>query len=109
MSPLDYKTVKLNRNEARKRIAETVTKHPTRVHFTGHAVNALADDGLTTADAWNLLKSTSSKIVDEGELKDGSWRYRLCTTNMVVVIAFEPDGNGINIITCWDRRKRGSK
>ena len=109
MSPVDYKTDRLNRNEARKRIAEIVTKHPNRVHFTAHALKALADDGLTTADAWNVLKSPSSKIFDEGELKDGSWRYRLCTTNMVVIVAFEPDGYGLNVITCWDRRKRGSK
>ena len=109
MSPLDYKTVKLSRNEARKRIAEIMAKHPSRVHFTGHALMALADDGLTTADAWNVLKSLSSKIVDEGEYKDGSWRYRLSTTNMVVVVAFEPDGYGLNVITCWDRRKRGTK
>ncbi len=106
MSPLDYKTVKLSRNEARKRITEIMTKHPDRVHFTGHAEKALQDDRLTTGDALNLLKSSSGRINEEGEFHNGSWRYRLSTTHMVVVVAFEPTDLVLNVVTCWDKRKR---
>ena len=107
MSPLDYKTIKLGRNEARKRIAEIMAKCPERVHFTGHALKALEDDSLTTGDALNVLKSSSGRINEEGEFHNGSWRYRLSTNHMVVVVAFEPQDLGLNVVTCWDKRKRG--
>ena len=105
MSPLDYKSIKLNRNEARKRIAEIMATHPGRVRVTRHAEQALADDGLSALDAINVLASGSARINEEGEFKDGSWRYRVSTSFLVVVIAFEPDGNGIVVITGWDKRK----
>jgi len=109
MSPVDYKIVKLGRNEARKRIAEIANKWPQNVKLSRHAEEELLKDGLMTSDALNVLRSSNSKILDEGELKNGSWRYRLQTTNLMMVIAFWPNGEGLTVVTGWDRRKGGSK
>lgn len=109
MSTVDYKSVKLSRNEARKRIAEIVSKWPQNVKLSRHAEEELLKDGLATSDVLNVLKSSNSKILDEGESKDGSWRYRLQTTNLLMVIAFWPTGEGLTVVTGWDRRKGGSK
>lgn len=105
MSPVDYKSQRMSRNEARKRIAEVLNKWPDRVYFTKHAREELAKDGLTTTDAWNVLKSGSSKITEEGEFRGGGFTYRLATNYLTVVVSFEPDGRGLNVITGWDKRK----
>ncbi len=105
MSHSDYKTIKLDRNEARKLISKITAQHPENIRFSGHSIRELANDQLTTVDALNVLKSPDSKIHSEGELENGSYRYRLETTHLVIVVAFTTDGTGLNIVTAWDKRK----
>lgn len=105
MSPLDYKTSRLNRNEARKQVTKVMKEHPGNLYFSNHALKELEKDDLTTLDALNILKSSDSKILKDGELEKGSYRYRIETTNIMVVIAFREDGKGISVITAWDKRK----
>jgi len=62
MSPIDYKTSRLNRNEARKQIGKILSQHPENVRFSGHAIRELGNDDLTTTDALNVLKSPHAKI-----------------------------------------------
>ncbi|MEK6705276.1 MAG: hypothetical protein AABZ06_05765 [Bdellovibrionota bacterium] len=65
----NYRTTKTNRTQARKQLAEMVQRHPENVRFSKHALDELANDDLTTVDAWNVLKSGDARIVDEGNLK----------------------------------------
>jgi len=53
-----------------------------------HARREMEKDGLTDLDAVNVLRGG---IVREGEWENGSWRYRLETSRMVVVVAFDPE------------------
>jgi hypothetical protein len=106
LSPNNYRTDKLSKNEARKQIQSVVSKYPRNVWFSRHALDELFNDELTTADAINVLKSSSSKIYEEGELEKGSYRYRLETSNIVVVVAFSEDGMSITVITAWDKRRK---
>ena len=105
MSPVDYKTIKLSRNEARKRINEIVTNWPSNLKVSRHAEEELSSERLASSDAVNLLKSPAAKILDEGELENGSWRYRLQTANLMLVVAFWPNGQGLTVVTGWDKRK----
>lgn len=106
MSPNNYRTDKLSRNEARKQIQSIVSKYPSNLWFSRHALGELVNDRLTTTDAINVLKSPASKIYDDGELEKGSYRYRLETNNIVVVVAFSDDGMSITVITAWDKRRK---
>lgn len=105
MSSIDYKTKRLDKVAARKLIAEIVTKHAANVHFSRHALDEMDNDDLCTPDIWNVLKSSDSRIIDEGELEKGSYRYRLETAFIMVVIAFTSNGDGLFIVTVWDKRK----
>lgn len=69
--------------------------------FSGHALDALADDELSTVDAVNVLRAG---IVDPAEFEKGCWRYRVRTPRMVVVIAFR-SATEIRVVTAW-REKR---
>src|SRR4051794_26566325 len=106
MSPIDYKASRLNRNEAKKQVAKVISQHPSNIFFSGHALRELRNDDLTTADALNVLKSPDSKILLDGEFEKGSYRYRLETRNIMIVIAFQEDGKGISIVTAWDKRNK---
>jgi len=107
ISPIDYKASRLNRNEARKQITKIMSQHPEGVRFSRHAHEELEKDDLTTVDALNVLKSPDSKILADGELEKGSYRYRLETKNILVVIGFQEDGAGLTVITAW--RKGGAR
>lgn len=104
MSPQDYRQQRLNKNEARKLIAKIMAKTPEKVVFTAHAQKRMAERGLATTDAMNVLCSPSSRIISEPEFKDGSWSYRLETSFLLVVVGFTGDGSRIKVITVWDKR-----
>lgn len=107
MSPISYKTVRLNRAEARKLVSKIMIVTPFNVDFTGHALERMSQQGMIATDVINVLKSLDSKIHIEGELhKSHSYTYRLETRNMVVVVGFYPDGSGLSVVTTWDKRRK---
>lgn len=79
--------------------------HPQNVVFSRHALEELKADRLTTVDALNILKSADSRILTEGEFETGSYRYRLETKNIMIVISFWETGDGLIVVTAWDKRK----
>lgn len=85
-----------SRNEARKRIQAIFREGD--VVFSGHAERELANDDLTTIDARNVLRA--GKILEQPEFINGSWRYRLHTEKMVVVVAFLSEAR-LKIVTAW--------
>ena len=105
MSPSNYKEEKLSRNEARKLIAKVMASNPYKVRFTGHSLEEMAKDDLKTTDVLNILKSVDSRIHEEGELYSGSYRYRLHTRFICVVVGFNIIGTELVVVTAWDKRK----
>ncbi len=101
----DYNTKRLGRNQARKLISKIMNSHPQNVVFSRHALEELKADHLTTIDAFNVLKSSGSRILTDGEFINGSYRYRLETKNIMVVIAFWDKGDGLIVVTAWDKRQ----
>lgn len=107
MSTIDFRSKRTDKQKARRLVARIVNTTSFKVSFSAHAIKELANDRLTTVDAINVLKSTDSKIFEEGELVNGTYRYRLQTNFIMLVIAFWPDGTGLNVVTAWDKRKKG--
>ena len=71
-----------------KLITKIMSQHLGKVFFSRHALEELKKDGLTTLDAINVLKSPGARIYTEGELERGSYRYRLETTHIMIVVSF---------------------
>lgn len=109
MSIADYKSNRLDKNQARKLVRQILAHFSDNINFSSHAILEMEKDDLTTIDILNVLKSLDSRILDEGELVNGSYRYRLETSFLMVVIAFHQNGKGIIIVTVWDKRKKESK
>jgi hypothetical protein len=89
----------LEPNRARRLIREILEKGS--LSFSGHSEKALADDDLSTVDAVNVLRGG---VVEFAEFENGSWRYRVRTQRMVVVIVFR-SASEIAVVTAW-REKR---
>ena len=67
------------------------------VSFTGHALEALAEDNMTTVDATNVLRGG---WVEFPECERGSWRYRVRTRQMMVVVCFRSETH-LAVVTAW--------
>jgi hypothetical protein len=65
--------------------------------LTGHAKRALADDKLEAGDVLNVLRGG---WVEFSEPVGGSWRYRVTTRTMCVVVEFESETELV-VVTAW--------
>jgi hypothetical protein len=72
-----------------------------QVTFSGHSLEALADDDLSTVDAVNVLRAGT---VDPADFEKECWRYRVRTRRMVVVVAFRSETE-IRIVTAWREKQ----
>lgn len=67
--------------------------------FTKHALKEMQDDDLSSVDVVNVLRGG---VVDPGEHENGSWRYRVRTSRIVVVVAFRLEKvNEVVVVTAW--------
>jgi hypothetical protein len=67
------------------------------VSFSRHALEELRADDLITIDAVNVLRGG---VVAPGELERGTWRYRVRTARLVVVVAFR-SATELVVVTGW--------
>lgn len=84
---------------ARRRIREILASG--EVVSSRHATQEMADDDLTMVDCINVLRSG---VVEPAELEHGSWRYRVHTQRIWVVVAFRSETR-IVIVTAWRTRR----
>ncbi len=67
------------------------------VNFTKHARDEMAKDRLVEIDVVNVLRGGK---VEPGEWENGSWRYRVRTSRMAVVVAFRSE-TVLVVVTAW--------
>ena len=97
----DLRNKKLDRYHA-KRIAQEILRDGT-VSYTTHCESELRDDSMDTVDAANVIRC--GKIEMEPELhKSGSWRYRVETQRMAVVIEIHAKMR-LRVVTAWRKKK----
>jgi len=62
-----------------------------------HAEDRMRQRNISTVDCVNVLRGGA---VAEGEMENGSWRYRVYTPRMCVVIRFESESI-LEVVTAW--------
>ena len=85
----------LTQAEARKLMREIVATGT--VSFSQHAIDELTKDKLTQADAVNAIKAGA---VEPAEFERGSWRYRVHTVRVWVVVVFR-SLTQLVVVTAW--------
>lgn len=103
-SHCDYETHKLQKEEARKLLAKVIRSKDCFVVFSKHARDELKKDDIPTSHVFNVLASSDAQILGDGELEKGTYRYRVETKNICVVIVFKSDTEAM-VVTAW-RKKR---
>ena len=64
---------------------------------SGHALEEMERDKLTIIDVTNVLRGG---VVDPPEMENGSWRYRVRTQRIAVIVAFRSETE-MRIVTAW--------
>lgn len=82
--------------EAARQIIREILKTG-RFTYSKHAKEEMLDDDLTTVDCENVLRGG---VVRSGEREHGSWRYRVETSRITVVIAFRSEQELV-VVTTW--------
>lgn len=92
-------TSRLGRTQARKILTEILNRSGiSKIAFSRHCEEELKKDHLTTLDIFNVLKA--GQIYEEAEWIHGTYRYRVETNNILVVVTFfNPDL--IWCVTAW--------
>ena len=67
------------------------------LRFSGHAKQEMATDHLTTQDALNVLRAG---VVEPSEFENGSWRHRVKTNRICVVVTLPSETEAV-VITAW--------
>ncbi len=88
----------LNPPGARRRIQEILARG--EVVSSRHATQEMAKDELTIIDCINVLRGG---VVEPAEWENGSWRYRVHTQRIWVVVAFRSEKRLV-IVTAWRTR-----
>jgi hypothetical protein len=65
--------------------------------FSGHALEEMAKDDLTTVDCTNVLRGG---VVETPEFERGTWRYRVRTNRIYVVVTFRSETQLV-VVTAW--------
>lgn len=81
--------------EARRLIREMLQNGTFR--FTGHAEQRMRDHNLIAPDCTNVLEAG---VVESVDFERGTWRYRVGTVRICVVVAFRSPTN-MAIVTAW--------
>ena len=66
--------------------------------FTKHAYDEMRNDNLADTDVVNVLRA--GRIYGPAEMVRGTWRYRVETPRIVVVIAFQ-SATELRVVTAW--------
>jgi hypothetical protein len=88
LEPLDPRVAR----DLIRRAVKTGTVAPSR-----HALDELKKDGLTMVDVENVLKGG---VVDSPEWEKGEWRYRVRTSRVEVIVAFNSETD-VAVVTAW--------
>jgi hypothetical protein len=87
--------VQVDAASARKLLREILATG--RLWYSGHAQDEMARDQLTTLDVVNVLRAG---VVEPSELERGSWRHRVKTNRICVVVVLRSEMEAV-VVTTW--------
>lgn len=80
-----------------KRLIRQIISKGIVTYSQPHAEERMQARGISTVDCINVLRGG---VVDVGEYEKSSWRYRVHTPRMCVVIRFESE-LFLEVVTAW--------
>lgn len=90
----------LDGNRAAKLIKQIVRDG--QVAWSQHALDEMKKDDLATVDCVNVMRGGA--VSEPAEFEHGSWRYRIHTPRICVVVAFRSESELV-VVTAWRNRR----
>lgn len=87
-------------------LVRRILKEGGRVRFTTHSQDEMEADGLQEPDIVNVLRG--GWVYQPGEFENGSWRYRVETDRIAVVVAFRA-ADVLVVVTVWRKKRSGKR
>jgi hypothetical protein len=87
--------------DAATALIHTITRTG-QVAFSQHAIDEMRADDLTLVDCVNVLRAGA--VRQPADLIHETWRYRIQTNRITVVIAFRSE-HELVIVTAWRHKK----
>lgn len=72
------------------------------IAWSGHARDEMRKDNLDTGDCLNVLRAGA--VREPPDFERGSWRYRVHTSRICVVVAFR-SATELAVVTAWRKRR----
>lgn len=100
MSPTSYRTVKLDKTQAKNQAVQ-IARKAGNVILTRHAEERMLEREIIVLDILNVLKSSAMRVTREAEWnhKSHSYSYSCETNKFRIVVSFSDDGNSLIICT----------
>lgn len=70
------------------------------VRFSNHALEEMTKDPLGPVSKVDVINVIRGGVVDDVSLRDGTWRYRVRTVRISVVVAFRGT-SALAVVTAW--------
>ena len=74
------------------------------IRYSAHALERLQERDLSTLDVRNVLDSPDFLVLGEAEFEGASYRYRIGTRRILVVVSFNSTGTMTVIVTVARRK-----
>lgn len=103
MSTKNYKTTKLNKEEARKKIVSVAAQG--RILLTAHAKLRMSERDIILNDIVNVLLSPSMRV-SEGEPHNVGYTYKCSTKKFSVAVGFTVRGDGVIVVTVFQAERK---
>ena len=103
MSTKNYKTTKLSKEVARKKIFKVAAQG--RILLTSHAIQRMGERNIVLNDIVNVLLSPSMHVSD-GEPHNIGFTYRCSTKKFSVAVGFTVQGDGVIVVTVFKAERR---
>lgn len=103
MSTKSYKTTKLNKEEARKKIVSVAAQG--RILLTAHVKFRMSERDIILNDIVNVLLSPSMRV-SEGEPRNIGFTYMCSTKKFTVVVGFTVRGDGVVVVTVFHAERK---
>jgi hypothetical protein len=91
-------TSRLSKGQARKALSQIFHYDKNLIGFSKHGRKQMRDRNLSTVDVVNVLHA--GQILENPEYENESWRYRVETSNITVIIAFRKPHHLV-VVTAW--------
>lgn len=73
------------------------------IAWRDHAFREMAADNLETLDCMTVLRAGA--VREPADLEKGTWRYRVHTNRLCVVVAFRSETE-LTVVTTWRKKQR---